>query len=324
MSAKIVLWESNNTRLEAFNSVASEDIQITWVDSTQRIDRQADQLKDAVAVIAPSSGFPVDVAQVCPNLKLVQTTSAGTNRFDVQGLGELGIRVANNGGGNSVAVAEHAIALILSVYRNFQLQFQSVTARRWAGELRAKWFHQAHELTGKTVGIIGLGHIGRQVARRLQGWDCKLVYYDVLKHPPELEQELHVVRVSLDELLRASDVVTLHVPLITNTRAMIGDREFDIMRPTAMLINASRGPVVDEAALIRALGEGKIAAAGLDVLEQEPPSADNPLLDMVNVVITPHSASFAQESGEKSRAFAIQNLARVLRGEEPQSVVLPE
>ena len=95
------------------------------------------------------------------------------------------------------------------------------------------------------------------------------------------------------------------------------------MRPTAMLINASRGPVVDEAALIRALREGKIAAAGLDVLEQEPPSADNPLLDMVNVVITPHAASFAQESGEKSRAFAIQNLARVLRGEEPQSVVPP-
>ena len=324
MSAKIVLWESKNTRLEEFNSVASQDIEITWVDSTQPTDQQVAQLKDAVALIAPSSGFPTDLARACPNLKLVQTTSAGTNRFDVQGLADLGIPVANGGGGNAVAVAEHAIALILSVYRNFQLQFQSVKARRWAGDLRAKWFHQAHELTGKTVGIIGLGHIGRQVARRLQGWDCKLVYHDIVKQPPELEQKLHVARVSLDELLRASDVVTLHVPLITNTRAMIGDREFDIMRPTAMIINASRGPVVNEAALIRALREGKIAAAGLDVLEQEPPSADNPLLDMVNVVITPHAASFAQESVEKSRAFAMQNLARVLSGQEPQSIVLPD
>jgi len=123
--------------------------------------------------------------------------------------------------------------------------------------------------------------------------------------------------------LQTSDIVTLHVPLNRQTQGMISDREFDLMKPTAVLINACRGPVVDEAALIRALRDKKISAAGLDVLEQEPTPADNPLLDMDNVLVTPHLAEFAQESYDKSRAFAVQNAARVARGEEPESVVLP-
>jgi phosphoglycerate dehydrogenase-like enzyme len=123
--------------------------------------------------------------------------------------------------------------------------------------------------------------------------------------------------------LRTSDIITLHVPLNRHTRGMINDRAFDLMKPTAVLINACRGPVVDEAALIRALQAQKIASAGLDVLEQEPTPADNPLLEMDNVLITPHLAGFAQEAYEKSRIFAVQNAARVGRGDEPQSVVEP-
>ena len=236
----------------------------------------------------------------------------------------MGIRVANNGGGNSVAVSEHTVALIVSTYRKLHLQFQTVKAREWAGDMRAAWYSQAHELTGKTVGIIGLGRIGQQVAQRLQGWDCELIYSDDVAIPAEVEERLNVTRTSKDDLVTRSDVITLHVPLNRQTRGMISDREFDMMKPTAILINACRGPVVDEAALIRAMNEGKIAAAGLDVLEEEPTPADNPLLDMDNVLVTPHMASFAQESGEKSRAFAAQNVARVVRGEDPESVVLPD
>ena len=325
MSAKVVLLSPDNTeQLEEIRRLAPEGVEIGWVDSTLPIEQQAEQMRDTIAVIAIPSVFPMELARACPNLRLVQTVSAGTNMMDLQALGELGVKVSNNGGGNAVAVAEHSIALMVSVYRKLQLQFKYVKERQWAGDMRARWFAEAYELTDKTVGIFGFGRIGQRVARRLQGWDCELLYSDVVSFPAELEEELHVSRVSKEELLQRSDIVTLHVPLNRHTRAMLSDREFDMMKPNAVLINACRGPVVDEAALIRAMRAGKIAAAGLDVLEEEPTNPDNPLLDMDNVLVTPHMAGFGQEASEKSRVFAVQNTTSVAAGNEPESVVLPE
>ena len=318
-----VLSPDDSRQFATFQQFAPEGVELTWVDVKQPLEHQAAQLKDAVAVIAAPSAFPVDLALQCPNLKLIQTVSAGTNMIDLPALDEIGIQVANNGGGNAVAVSEHTVVLMVSVYRKLHLQLQAVQDRQWAGDIRATWFEQAYELTDKTVGIVGLGRIGQRVARRLQGWDCRLIYHDVVDIPPALEAELHVTKVALDELLRTSDIVTLHVPLNRQTQAMISDREFELMKPTAVLINACRGPVVDEAALIRALQGRKILGAGLDVLEQEPTPADNPLLDMENVIVTPHLAAFAQESYAKSRAFAVQNATRVARGEAAESVVGP-
>jgi phosphoglycerate dehydrogenase-like enzyme len=324
MSNRVYVLSPNDpNQLETFRRHAPEGTEIVWVDVNQPLEKQAEQLRDAVAVIATPSAFPVDLALQCKNLKLIQTISAGTNLLDIAALNELGILVANNGGGNAVAVAEHTITLMVSVYRKMHLQFQAVKNRQWAGDMRAKWFAQSYELTNKTVGIIGLGRIGQRVARRLQGWDCRLIYHDVARFPPGLEESLHLTRVPLDELLRTADIITLHVPLNRVTKGMISDKEFDMMKPTTILINACRGPVVDEAALIRALQAKKISAAGLDVLEEEPTPANNPLLDMDNVLVTPHLAAFAQESFEKSRAFAIQNTARVARGEAAESVVDP-
>ena len=323
MSTRVhVLSRGDARQLETFRRLAPEGVEVVWVDVNQSLEQQAAQLQDAVAVIAAPSAFPVDLALRCPNLKLIQTVSAGTNVIDIAALQELGIKVANNGGGNAVAVSEHTIALMVSVYRKMHLQFQAVKNRQWAGDIRTQWIAGSYELTDKTVGIVGFGRIGQRVARRLQGWDCQLIYHDVIGFPPALEQELHVTRAGgLDDLLRTADIVTLHVPLTRKNRGMISDREFNLMKPTAVLINACRGPVVDEAALIRAMQAKKILAAGLDVLEEEPTPVDNPLLDMDNVLITPHLAAFTQESYEKQSAFAIQNTARVARGEEPESVV---
>jgi len=322
MSTRVhVLSRGDARQLETFRRLAPEGVEVVWVDVNQPLDQQAAQLQDAIAVIAAPPVFPVDLALRCPNLKLIQTTSAGTNTIDIAALQELGIKVANNGGGNAVAVSEHTIALMVSVYRKLHLQYQAVKNRQWAGDIRTTWFAESYELTDKTVGIVGLGRIGQRVARRLQGWDCRLIYHDVVSYPSTLEQELHLTKVGFDDLLCTADIVTLHVPLTRQTRGMISDREFDLMKPTAVLINACRGPVVDEAALIKAMQARKILAAGLDVLEEEPTPANNPLLDMDNVLITPHLAAFAQESNEKSHAFAIQNTARVAGGEEPESVI---
>lgn len=324
MGAQVIIYGPSDEALANFQRVAPEGLDVGWVNSALSLDEQEPDLRDAQVAVVAGGVVTVDVAGRAPNLKLVQTTSAGTDTLDKTALGEMGVRVSNNGGGNAVAVAEHTIALLVSTIRKLQLQFNAVKAGEWAGDIRQAWFSQANEIAGKTVGVVGLGRIGSRVARRLQGWECDIIYSDVVDPEPGIEEELDLRRVELDDLLSAADIITLHVPLTSMTRGMISDREFDLMKPTAVFINACRGPVVDEAALIRAMEGGKVAQAGLDVLEEEPTSPDNPLLHMDNVLVTPHLASFTQESGEKSRTFAMYNAARVLRGEDPESVVLPD
>lgn len=320
MGAKIAHLAPDDGQMEYLRALAP-DADVAWIDSNLGIEEQAALMQDAVVIYGDGT---VDVARRCPNLKLVQVSSAGTDRLDVAGLAALGIPVSNGGGGNAIAVAEHAIALMLSVYRKLNVQMESARAGRWAEGIRQEWWGTAHELTGKTVGIIGLGHIGQNVAQRLAGWECELLYEDAVERPADLEARLGVTRVSRDDLLARSDVVTLHVPLLDATRGMISDAELDAMKSTAILINTCRGPVVDEAALIRGMRAGKIAGAGLDVLEEEPTPPDNPLLQMDHVVVTPHFASFAQEASERSRRFALENAIRVVNGEAPLAVVAPE
>lgn len=324
MAAKIAYLSPNSEQMEHFERLAAGGEEIVWVDSNQPVEKQAEDLRGVVAVIPTPSRYPEELAKLTPSVRLVQTISAGTNMIDKVALGELGILVANNGGGNAIAVAEHTIALMVSAFRKFQLQFNNVKDGNWAGDIRANWFSQAYEVAGKKIGIVGLGRIGSRLARRLQGWECELVYSEIVDIDPALEEELHVTRVSLEELLTTSDIVSLHVPLNRNTRHMISDREFDMMKPTALLVNACRGPVVDEEALFRAIRDKKIAVAALDVTEEEPTPVDNPLLQFDNVLITPHLAALAIESHERSRAFAVYNTQRVAGGEEPESVVPPD
>ena len=320
MGAKIVHLAPDDSQMEYLNALAP-DAGVAWIDSNLGTEEQVALMQDTVVIFGDGT---VDLARRCPNLKLVQVSSAGTDRLDVAGLAALGIPVANGGGGNAISVAEHAIALMLSVYRKLNVQMESAKAGKWAEGIREEWWPYAHELTGKTVGIIGLGHIGQNVAQRLAGWECELLYEDAVDRPADLEARLGVTRVSRDDILARSDVVTLHVPLLDATRGMISDAELDAMKDPAILINPCRGPVVDEAALIRGMREGKIAGAGLDVLEEEPTPPDNPLLQMDHVVVTPHYASFAQEASDRSRKFALDNAIRVVNGEQPLSVVAPE
>ena len=312
---------ASESELEPYRGDAPDGVLVEWVDSNASLEDQAAQIRGAVVLIAPSYPIPRELVLAAGSLRLVQVTGAGTDRMNLRELTSLGVKVANHGGGKADAVAEHTIALMLSGYRKLHLLFPSVRAGRWGREIERDMPYEGHELTGKTVGIVGLGYIGKEVARRLQGWKCDLLYYDVVAAPPQMEREWGLRRVELEELLRSSDVVVLLVPLMESTRGMIGERELGLMKPSAILINTCRGPVVDEPALVAALRDGTIMAAGLDVTDPEPPDPGNPLLQMDNVVITPHRSSAVPEAGEKSRAFAVQNAARVAMGEEPLSVV---
>ena len=302
-------------------AAASLNIPLKWVDSDQDQGAIADQLRGVSSVIMGPAKFSVELAKACPDVKFVQMYSAGYDRMDISGLAELGVSVANNGGANAIAVSEHTVALIVALFRKLQLQFNATRDGLWNANIRQDWLHGAWEVAGKTVGIVGAGRIGRRVARRLQGWECSIIYSDIVPMPEEDAAHLGAERVSLSDLLETSDVVSLHVPLGDQTRHMISDNELGMMKSTAILINTCRGPVVDEKALIRALQEGRIAGACLDVLEVEPADADNPLLKMDNVLVTPHLATMTREAFERSRQFAILNAARAARGEEPDSVI---
>ena len=323
MAHLVGLFGQNETPLERVRALAAQGIKVEWVDSNGQLDAQAEVMQDAVAALVTDGRFDVELARLCPRLKLVQTTSAGYDGIDVASLNRMGIQVANNYGGNAPAVAEHTVGLMVSVVRKLVLQFESTRSGDWYGTIGRDEWTRPYEITGKTVGIVGMGHIGRQVARRLQGWDCSIVYYDPIEPPADLVEQLSLRALAMDELLRESDIVTLHTMLNAQTRGLIGSRELRMMKPTAVVINTCRGGVVDEAALIRALRDGEIAGAALDVFEQEPTPRDNPLLTMGNVVVTPHMAGVSVEAFPRNAGFGLQNIARVIRGEEPLSVVRP-
>ncbi len=317
--------ERTKKSFERYQELATENgshVEVRFVNSDQDDDALVEACKDAIALLPAGPSFTTELIGRLPNLRLIQVTSAGTDWMDKPALYELGLKVANNGGGNRIAVSEHAIALMISAYRRLDHQMRGTKDGRWASDIPGR-VDQFHTLEQKRVGIVGFGRIGQSVAQRLQGWECEIVYYDVFDPPDEVVQKLNATKLSLDELLETSDVITLHVDLRPSTFHMMGAREFGLMKETAILINACRGKVVDEQALIKALEEDQIAGAGLDVFEQEPTDPNNPLLSMDNVVVTPHMASRAVESGITSTNFAMENLTRLARGEEPTSLVPP-
>ena len=313
------------TRNQEFEAATSghPELELRFVESERPVDEVAADCKDAVVVIAGGvRSFGTELISKLPLLKLIQTPSAGTDWLDKSALAEMGVQVANNGGANAVAVAEHAILLMLTIERKLDRQIDSVKAGTWmqgVGGDRTEY----HTLVGKRIGIVGLGRIGSRVAKRLQGWECEVVYHDVVDYDDDYIEAAGAKFVEFDDLLASSDLISLHVPLERTTRHMMSDREFGLMKPTAILINTCRGPVVDEVALKRALTNGEIFGAGLDVTEVEPIEEDNDLPSLPNVVVTPHMATRALESEHNAVANVIANAARVARGERPLWVVPP-
>ncbi len=252
-------------------------------------------------------------------LRLAQLFSAGYDHVDLDAARRAGVLVANNGGANSRAVAEHTILLMLAVYRKLVPQHAMTSGGRWRGNQPMPTFHEMH---GKTLGIIGFGTIGKRVARIASGgFDMRIQYNDIVRLTEDAEDAMHMRFRLLPELLATSDIVSLHVPLTTLTRDMISSRELGLMQPHAVLINCSRGPVIDFPALHDALTSGKIAGAGLDVFPAEPPSPSEPVLSLDNVVLTPHLAGASRETRVKQTRNAFDNVLRASRGEMPLWVV---
>jgi phosphoglycerate dehydrogenase-like enzyme len=251
-------------------------------------------------------------------LKLVQLMSAGYEHVDLNLAARHGVPVAHFGDAMASVVAEHTLLLILAALRRLLQLDAAVRSGAWrTGE------PVLHELRGSRVGLIGLGYIGREVALRLRAFQAEVAYFARGRLSTPDEQRLGVGYLPLDELLAWSDIVSLHVPLAPSTRGLIGAHALGLMKSGAVLINTSRGPVVDQSELLAALQSGRLAGAGLDVLDPEPPAAANPLLEMPNVVFTPHTAGQADEVWPRIVRTCFANIARVARSEPPLHLARP-
>jgi phosphoglycerate dehydrogenase-like enzyme len=256
--------------------------------------------------------------RAAPNLKLYQLLSAGYDDVDIEASRRAKVPVCNNGGANAISVSEHAVMLMLTVSRRVLWQHDNVSAGRWRGNAPAPMMYEVYD---KTLGIVGLGTIGKKVARLANAFRMRVQYYDIERLPEHQEDALGVRFRLLRELLATSDIVTMHVPLNDSTHHMIGTDELALMKPEAIIVNTSRGPVIDEAALTRALADNKLFGAGLDVFDQEPPPPDNPLLKLKNVVLTSHYAGPTWDNHVARFRNAFDNCQRVARGEKPLWVV---
>ena len=252
-----------------------------------------------------------------PHLKLVQMLSAGYDKADLDAARKSKIPLCANGGANSTAVSEHAVLLMLAVSRRLITQHVNVTGGRWHGNSPP----QVHEVRDRTLGIIGLGTIGKKVARLALAFGMKVHYYDIARLKEEQEDALNVRFRLLPEILRTSDIVSLHVPLNDSTHHLLGAQELAMMKKSAVIVNTARGPVIDEKALTEALSKNQLFGAGLDVFDEEPTPPDNPLLKLDNVILTAHLAGPTFESNITRLRNGFDNVQRIARGEAPLWVV---
>lgn len=273
------------------------------------------------AIILLTDRIDEDVLSQCPDLKIVCNIAVGYNNIDIPACTRHKIMVTNTPGVLDDTTADFTWTLLLAAARRIVEADQYLRSSQWSGWKLMEFL--GYDVHHKVIGICGLGRIGQGVARRAKGFNMRILYTDIVQVNPSIEKELGAHFVDKKTLLSESDFVTLHVPLMPQTTHYISVAEFALMKPTAFLINASRGPVVDEKALVQALQEGRIAGAGLDVYEREP-EVEPALIGMKNVVLAPHIASASHETRLRMATMAAENLVAGLTGKRPPNLVNEE
>lgn len=281
----------------------------------------AERVKGVQGIVSQlTDRFDAAVIEALDGVKVLANVAVGYDNIDVPAATKKGIFVTNTPDVLTETTADFAWALLMAAARRVVEGHAFVHSghwQRWTIDLLA-----GQDVWGKTLGIFGLGRIGQAVARRGRGFGMRILYHDAQRAPEAVEQELAARFVSKDELLAAADYVSLHVPLTDGTRKLIGAAELEKMKPTAILVNTARGPVVDEAALAAALERKVIASAGLDVFEREP-QVHPLLLQLQNVVLAPHIASASVETRRRMSMMAAENCAAALEGQRPANLLNP-
>ncbi len=273
---------------------------------------------DVEGLIVGADKIDRKIIEGSEKLKIIARHGIGVDNIDLKAATDNNVIVTYAPHVNADSVADFTMGLILSVARHIPQAHISMSQGKWES---TKFI--GVETCGKTIGIVGLGEIGHKVAKRAKGFDMRVLYWS-RRRKTNIEEELGVQYVSLETLLRESDFITVHVALTDETYNMIGKKEFNLMKKTAYLINTARGPIVEERALYEALKDGKIAGAAVDVYCEEPPSADNPLLKLDNVIKTPHTAAYTFEAVRRMDLVNAEDVVRFFKGEKPMYIANPE
>lgn len=283
----------------------------------------ARELNGYDALITCGEKLPTEAVRMLAEgkVQLISRWGVGTDEIDKAEAARQGIAVCNAANSLSVAVAECAIGMMINLLREFPARDASVRKGDWS------WFfdgRMSHQLEGKIVGLIGFGNIAKALAKMLGGFDCRIVACDDYYWDADAAQQLHVEKMPMDKIIETADVISLHLAATADTINMVDRRFLERMKSSAILINTARGALIDEQALAWALENGQIAAAGLDVFRQEPPSPDNPLLKLENVMLLPHSGAGSNECLEKSSAMASGNVIDFFAGVPVKTILNPD
>lgn len=291
-----------------------------YVADNQDPNNYLDQMQDADALIVRIAKCDGHAIEHSPNLKVIGRTGVGYDTVDVKKATELGIPVVITPGANNRSVAEHAVAMMFALSKNLVQAQNEMCAGNW--EIRGAG--KAFELEGKTVGVIGMGAIGRETAKICQGCGMKVAGYDPFMSQEKIESLGATYYADYQQLLKDADIVTIHVPLTDDTRNMIAKAQLSLMKKTSLIINCSRGGIINEADLVQALKDGVIAGAGTDVYCNEPPKPDDPLLHCPNLIVSPHSAAQTREAVIKMAQMCVNGCLAVCRGEKWPYVADPK
>ncbi len=283
-----------------------------YVADNQDPNNYLDEMQDADALIVRIAKCDGHAIENSPNLKVIGRTGVGYDSVDVKTATAHGIPVVITPGANNRSVAEHAVAMMFALSKNLLEAQQEMCKGNW--EIRGA--KKAFELEGKTVGILGLGAIGRETAKICKGCGMKVAAYDPFLSKEQVEGYGAVYYENYEDLLKISDVVSIHVPLTDETRNMIGKKQLAEMKKTALIINCSRGGIINEADLVEALKAGEIAGAGTDVYCNEPPKTDDPLLNCPNLIASPHSAAQTREAVIKMAQMCVKGCLAVAAGKK--------
>lgn len=283
-----------------------------YVADNQDPNNYLDEMKDADALIVRIAKCDGHAIENSPNLKVIGRTGVGYDSVDVKMATAHGIPVVITPGANNRSVAEHAVAMMFALSKNLVEAQQEICKGNW--EIRGA--KKAFELEGKTVGILGLGAIGRETAKICEGCGMKVAAYDPFLSKEQVEGYGAEYYENYEDLLKASDVISIHVPLTDETRNMIGKKQLSEMKKTALIINCSRGGIINEADLVEALKNGEIAGAGTDVFCNEPPKTDDPLLNCPNLIVSPHSAAQTREAVIKMAQMCVKGCLAVAEGKK--------
>jgi D-3-phosphoglycerate dehydrogenase len=311
----VLLYEDMH---EAGKALLKEKAEIFFAHSLEEVSLIKEVREMDGIIIRANGKVTRRLMESAPRLKVIGRHGVGVENIDLEAATEKGIWVVNTPDANDASVAEHFFGLALMLSKMLKKGDMALREGRW----EARYQYIGKELHGKTLGILGFGRIGRAIGRiGHEGFNMKVLYYDAVRYE-EVEREIKAVKVSMEELLSQSDFVSINLPMLPETKGLLKEKEFGLMKPSAYIINLARGPIWDEKALYSVLKEGKISGAGSDVYEVEPATKDHPLLQLENFIGTPHMAAHTDEALGRMSLVA-EDVIRVLEGKAPLHPVNP-